>query len=66
MNRLKFERLFLILFLALSLPAFAHPAPWYKWRSKLTRQTLCLQTSPGEGWLKVAQPYRDAQCEIHL
>ena len=60
---MRFERLFLLLFLLLSLPALARPAPWYKWRSKVSSQTICAQTSPGEGWIKVPQPYREAHCE---
>ena len=59
---MKFERSFLLLFLAFALPAFARPAPWFKWRSSVDSRTVCAQTSPGEGWIKVAQPYDDAHC----
>lgn len=41
--------------------AFAAPAPWYKWRSKLTGQEICAQVMQGE-WEMVAGPFRDAQC----
>jgi hypothetical protein len=38
--------------------AFALPAAWYKWKSKIKEAELCSQTSPGEGWERVAGPYR--------
>ncbi len=43
--------------------ALAKPAPWYRWSSKLTGQTMCSQTSPGAGWEKTGGPFRDARCE---
>jgi hypothetical protein len=43
--------------------AFAAPAPWYRWRSKLDGTVACAQTSPGEGWERIGGPYRDARCE---
>lgn len=41
--------------------AIAAPAPWYKWRSKLTGAEVCAQVMQGE-WEMVAGPYSDAQC----
>jgi hypothetical protein len=42
---------------------FAAPAPWYKWRSKVDGKEFCSQISPGEGWERLAIPYKDARCE---
>lgn len=50
------------LFLMLTL-VHAEPASWYKWRSKLNAHVICSQTSPGEGWEQLEQPYGDARCE---
>ncbi len=44
--------------------AWAEPAPWYRWRSRLTGETICMQTSPGAGWEWMPTPYRDARCRI--
>jgi hypothetical protein len=43
--------------------AFAGPAPYYQWRSKLNGALACSQTPLGPGWEKSAGPYRDARCE---
>jgi len=43
--------------------AFAAPAPYYQWRSKLTGALACSQTPLGEGWEKSHGPYRDSRCE---
>ena len=59
---MKFERRFALLFLLPCLTVMAEPAPWFKWRSKASRLTICKQTSPGEFWVKVPTPYRDAHC----
>jgi hypothetical protein len=40
----------------------AQGAPYYKWRSRINGREFCLQTSPGEGWDRVAGPYKDARC----
>ena len=65
---MKLERSFLLLFLAfaVTLPALARPAPWFKWRSKVDARIVCAQTSPGEGWIRIARPYREARCEKPL
>jgi len=47
-----------------AMAAFAAPAPWHKWRSKLDGKELCTQTYPGQGWEKVSGPYKDGRCEI--
>lgn len=53
---------FSLLFLCLALPAWAGNAAWYRWEGKGASGFVCAQTSPGEGWKKVAGPYRDAAC----
>lgn len=58
----RFELLSLALFLVLSLPAEAGPAPWYKWRS-VTGDTVCAQTSPGAAWVRLERTYVDPQCQ---
>ncbi|WP_134514816.1 hypothetical protein, partial [Pseudomonas aeruginosa] len=35
------------------LAAQAAPAPFYKWQSKLDGQVACMQTSPGDGWVRL-------------
>jgi hypothetical protein len=42
---------------------FAAPAPWYKWRSKLTGDETCAQVMQGE-WERVSGPYKDSRCQI--
>ncbi|MFN9473294.1 hypothetical protein [Acidovorax sp.] len=42
--------------------AFAAPAPWFYWRSKVDGQRVCAQTSPGQGWVKDSQPYEGPGC----
>lgn len=44
--------------------ALAAPAPWHLWRSKLNDDTVCAQSSPGDGWEKAAGPFRDARCTL--
>jgi hypothetical protein len=51
------------LLLWVSFAAFAAPASWYKWKSKIKDAEVCSQTSPGEGWERTAGPYRDGRCE---
>jgi len=43
--------------------AFAAPAPYFQWRSKLNGALACANTPLGEGWEKASGPYRDARCE---
>lgn len=50
--------------LSVSTTSLAKPAPWYWWASKTTDARVCTQTSPGKGWLREAQAFRDAQCSI--
>lgn len=40
----------------------AAPAPWYKWRSRLTGEETCAQVMHGE-WQRVAGPFKDSRCE---
>lgn len=40
------------------------PAPWWKWRSTQTGKTVCVQTSPGEGWEQVDGPFTDSHCTL--
>ena len=49
--------------LTLAATALAKPAPWYRWSSKLSGQTVCSQHSPGDGWEKSGGPFSDARCE---
>ena len=49
--------------LTLAATALAKPAPWYRWSSKLSGQTVCSQHFPGDGWEKSSGPFRDARCE---
>ncbi|GAB3255342.1 hypothetical protein [Chitinimonas naiadis] len=46
-----------------SLAALAAPAPWYLWQAPGDRSTLCAQTTPGDGWVKVRGPYKDSLCK---
>lgn len=42
--------------------AWAAPAPWFYWRSKLDGQRVCAQTSPGPGWVRDSEPYQGPGC----
>jgi hypothetical protein len=46
----------------LATAAFAAPAPWFYWRSKVDGQRVCAQTSPGSGWEKDSPPYEGPGC----
>ncbi|MDR0577133.1 MAG: hypothetical protein LBI87_06265 [Candidatus Accumulibacter sp.] len=48
--------------LALAPLAGARPAPWYKWQS-VTGGTVCAQTSPGPGWVRLDIVYLDPRCQ---
>jgi hypothetical protein len=50
-----------ISFLAIALSADAAPAPWHKWQS-VTGDTVCAQTSPGPGWVRLENSYVDPRC----
>jgi hypothetical protein len=41
----------------------AGPAPWYRWHSRDSDIDVCSQTSPGDGWVIVKGPYKDAVCK---
>lgn len=49
--------------LALGASAWAGPAPWYKWRSKVDGTLSCAQTTLGFGWELASGPYKDSRCE---
>ena len=42
--------------------AWAAPAPWYWWRSKVDGASLCAQISPGTGWERDGGPYQGPGC----
>lgn len=42
--------------------AWAQPAPWFWWVSKLDGQRVCAQVMPRQGWSKGEGPFRNAQC----
>ena len=48
--------------LGFALPAWAGNAAWYRWEGRGASGFVCAQTSPGEGWKKIAGPYSDAAC----
>jgi hypothetical protein len=52
----------IILLACLCATAFAAPAPWYTWRSKVDGKQVCAQTALGHGWEKAAGPYKDSHC----
>ncbi|MDD2833296.1 MAG: hypothetical protein PHD12_04720 [Methylotenera sp.] len=57
--------LFATIVVLTSFTAVAAPAPWYLWKSKLDGVSLCTQVPPGEGWLQLNGPYKDAHCTVH-
>jgi len=56
------RRLITLLLALNSLGAWARPAPWYWWASKLDGARVCQQTSPGSGWYRAGGPYRNGRC----
>lgn len=56
--------LLLTALLAISLPCLAEPAPFFLWQSKTADHLSCAQTSPGQGWIRFAGPFRDAGCNV--
>ncbi len=50
--------------LAVEIPgAFAAPAPWYYWRSRIDGRLVCMQTSPGPGWERQEPPFEGLGCQ---
>jgi hypothetical protein len=43
--------------------AFARPAWWYLYQSRIDGQRACSQTPLGKGWVQMAGPFKDAHCE---
>jgi hypothetical protein len=50
--------------LLISISTIAAPAPFFKWRSNLDGIEVCLRTSPGHGWKRVAGPFKDLNCRV--
>ncbi len=46
----------------LSTSVVSAPAPWFLWQSRVDGTYLCIQTTPGDGWIKISGPYPKAQC----
>lgn len=63
-STMKKSTVLLIVSLLVSFTVWAAPAAWYKWKSKLNGEVWCTQTSPGDGWIQVSGPYKDAHCKI--
>ena len=57
------QALLVVAALAFAGAALAKPAPWYRWSSKLTGQTMCSQTSPGAGWEQDSAAYEGPGCQ---
>jgi hypothetical protein len=58
----RFRCLAAVLSLAFALLCEAAPAPWYKWRGA-SGETVCAQTSPGPGWVRLKAVYVDPRCQ---
>ncbi|MFJ5300307.1 hypothetical protein ACIQAL_27765 [Pseudomonas sp. NPDC088368] len=58
--RLRFALLLTLAFL--SAAAIAAPASYYWWQGKHT--TICAQTSPGKGWVRISGAFVKADCSI--
>ncbi len=43
--------------------AFARPAWWYLYQSRIDGQRACSQTPLGKAWIQMAGPFKDAHCE---
>ena len=59
----RFEWIAAALFLLCASSAGAGPAPWYRWQSVVTGETVCAQTSPGPGWARLDAVYVDPRCQ---
>jgi len=59
------KRLIAILLLAATAAnsAVARPAWWYLYQSRIDGQRACSQSPLGDGWIKMAGPFKDAHCE---
>ncbi|KAF0814207.1 hypothetical protein IGB42_01104 [Andreprevotia sp. IGB-42] len=42
--------------------AWAAPAGWYTWKSKLDGKLICVQSNPGSGWEQHKGPFADNTC----
>jgi hypothetical protein len=53
-----------LLLTVLAFPCQAKPAYWYRWQSKTQdARYLCTQTYPGDGWIRIAGPFKRAGCK---
>ena len=59
----RFEWIAAALFLLWASTAVAEPAPWYRWQSVVTGETVCAQTSPGPGWTRLDAVFVDPKCQ---
>lgn len=53
----------ILLLLLCCATAWAKPAPWYRWRSKVDGAISCSPTPLGPGWERAGGPYKDSRCE---
>lgn len=58
--RLKLSLILALMLLALT--AWAKPAPWYWWISKVDGARVCLQNNPGRGWQRSGAPFANGRC----
>lgn len=56
--------LLILILVPLANIALAKPAPWHWWISKLNGVRICVQTPPGDGWVrdKAGIAYKNARC----
>ena len=43
--------------------SWAKPAAWYLWRSPSADNFICAQVAPGEEWVVMKGPFKDALCK---
>ena len=43
--------------------SWAKPAAWYLWRSPSADNFICAQFAPGEEWVVMKGPFKDALCK---
>ena len=42
---------------------WAKPAAWFLWRSPSSDLFICAQNAPGDDWVVMKGPFRDALCK---
>lgn len=60
------RKIFLFFLILCWAAAQAHPAAWYRWRSKIDGSVTCSQVPLGPGWERDGGPYSDSRCEKPL